>query len=93
MKTYLSSNAFVRRRDVAHAPLSWSVTVLHYLREWTPAHKENNTNKSVKSNICNYTSVRKDIIQNQPLQVQREWNHNDSHLLLIIQQRRIQPAS
>ena len=50
----------------------------------TCTHKENNTNKSVKSNICNYTSVRKDIIQHQPLQVQLEWNHNDSHLLLII---------
>ena len=93
MKTYLSSNAFVCRRDIAHVPLPWPVTILHNPREWTPAHKENNINTSVKSNICNYTSVRKDIIQHQPLQVQREWNHNDSHLFINIQQRRIQPAS
>ncbi len=82
MKTYLNSNTFFCRRDVAHIPLPWPVTILHHPREWTPAHKENNTNTSVKSNICNYTSVRKDIIQHQQLQVQREWNHNDSHLFI-----------
>jgi hypothetical protein len=41
MKTYLRSNALVRRRDGARVPLPWPVTILHYPREWTPAHKEN----------------------------------------------------
>jgi len=61
MKTYLDSNANIRRRDIALAPLLWPVTIPHDLREWTPAHAKNNTNTSVKSNKCNYTSVRKDI--------------------------------
>ncbi len=63
MRAYLDSNASTCRRVVAPIPLLQLVTIPTILVNGTPAHAKNDTNTSIKSNRCNYISVRKDITQ------------------------------
>ena len=82
-KAYLESNAVVCRGDNTPVPFAPIDHNPHAHRDRTPAHARKTTNTSIKSNICNYVSIREDTTHDH--NEQYEWNHNPvsyTHLTL-----------